>query len=206
MRKTVRRRPRTTVKVNFSWSGSLLDVWYLANKSSPNLIRTGTEVSLGGEPESLATATTCVSVVLRWSRSSRVKSPWSLTLKKFKWCVQVNIKNRKSNRQKIKKANMSVLISKIYSLNSSAPFKNIFLNCNNSFKISIYGSNLFIKFYFIILNHKFQLKNPLKKILELVKMTSVSVTSWKTAQNGRACRLDAPNRLRHVSSSRPAKP
>ena len=103
MRKTVRRRPRTTVKVNFSWSGSLLDVWYLANKSSPNLIRTGTEVSLGGEPESLATATTCVSVVLRWSRSSRVKSPWSLTLKKFKWCVQVNIKNRKSNRQKIKK-------------------------------------------------------------------------------------------------------
>ena len=81
MRKTVRRRPRTTVKVNFSWSGSLVDVWYLANKSSPNLIRTGTEVSLGGEPESLATATKCVSVVLRWSRSSRVKSPWSLTLK-----------------------------------------------------------------------------------------------------------------------------
>ena len=81
--------------------------------------------------------------------------------------------------QFVLRANKSVLPTNISFSNSSAPFKNIFLNCNNSFKISIYGSNLFIKFYFIILNHKFQLKNPLKKILELVKMTSVSnFRSW----------------------------
>ena len=73
------------------------------------------------------------------------------------------------------------LTTNIYYWNSSAPFKNIFLNCNNSLKISIYGSNLFITFNFITLNHKFQLKNPLKHILELVKMTSVLMTSRKTA-------------------------